>query len=101
MAPRRANEAIAVPYASNKPMVRIAAACRDERHDTVLELFPAEPRDAACRWWEGWTRTPRDCCSSTDDGAQPCADDESEPPCRKEYEVVGIGATGSGCSLAF
>ncbi len=50
-------------YMLNKPMGVITAS-RDERHDTVLELFPDELRRAACLRWEGWTRTPRDCCSS-------------------------------------
>ena len=49
-------------YMLNKPMGVITAS-RDERHDTVLELFPAELR-RGCLRWEGWTRTPRDCCSS-------------------------------------
>ncbi|MFR5639848.1 MAG: S4 domain-containing protein [Butyricicoccus sp.] len=46
-----------------QPPMGVITASRDERHDTVLELFPDEPRRGLFAV-EGWTRTPRDCCSS-------------------------------------
>ena len=86
-------------YMLNKPMGVITAS-RDERHDTVLELFPAELRRGLFavgrldKDTEGLlliTNRPR---------TQPCAD-ESEPPCRKGVRGGRGRRTGSGCSLAF
>ena len=85
-------------YMLNKPMGVITAS-RDERHDTVLELFPAELR----RGLFAVGRLDKDTeglLLITDDGAQPCAD-ESEPPCRKGVRGGRGRRAGSGCSLAF
>lgn len=49
-------------YMLNKPMGVITAS-RDERHDTGSSCFRLSC-GAVCLRWEGWTRTPRDCCSS-------------------------------------
>ena len=86
-------------YMLNKPMGVITAS-RDERHDTVLELFPDELRRGLFAVGRLDKDTTGTAAHHGRRRAQPCAD-ESEPPCRKGVRGGRGRRTGSGCSLAF
>lgn len=86
-------------YMLNKPMGVITAS-RDERHDTVLELFPDELRRGPVCGGKAGQGHRGIAAHHGRRRTQPCAD-ESEPPCRKGVRGGRGRRTGSGCSLAF
>ena len=54
----------------NKPAGYLSAT-EDGKGATVLDLLPQELQRRSCFRWDGWIRTPRDCCFSPTRAALP------------------------------